>query len=75
MPSNTSGSSGGSSVGTYLKAAFLYHWNLLFVIGGGALAALSGKADAFLPIMGGLEIAYLTGLISITRLRTAIDAR
>lgn len=73
MPA-TSGSSG-ASLGTYVKAAFLYHWNLLFVIGGGALAALSGKADALLPIMGGLEIAYLTGLIAIPRFRTAIDAR
>jgi hypothetical protein len=70
---NTSGS--GASIGTYVKAAFLYHWNLLFVIGGGALAALSGKADALLPIIGGLEIAYLTGLIAIPRFRTAIDAR
>ena len=68
-------SSSGSSVGTYVKAAFLYHWNLLFVIGGSALAALSGRADALLPIVGGLEIAYLTGLIAIPRFRTAIDAR
>jgi hypothetical protein len=67
--------SSGSSVGTYLKAAFLYHWNLLFVVGGGALAALSGRADALLPVMGGLEIAYLTGLIAIPKFRTAIDAR
>jgi hypothetical protein len=67
--------SSGSSIGTYVKAAFLYHWNLLFVIGGGALAALSGKADALLPIVGGLEIAYLTGLIAIPKFRTAIDAR
>jgi len=67
--------SSGSSVGTYIKAAFLYHWNLLFVIGGGALAALSGKPDALLPIVGGLEIAYLAGLIAVPRFRTAIDAR
>ena len=65
----------GASVGAYLKAAFLYHWNLLFVIGGGALAALSGKPDALLPIVGGLEIAYLTGLLAMPRFRTAIDAR
>ena len=68
-------SSSGSSLGTYVKAAFLYHWNLLFVVGGGALAALSGRADALFPIIGGLEIAYLTGLIAIPRFRTAIDAR
>ena len=54
-PTPPSPSSGrGASVGAYLKAAFLYHWNLLFVVGGGALAALSGKPDALLPIVGGL---------------------
>ena len=75
-PNPSPGSSGRTaSVGTYLKAAFLYHWNLLFVIGGGALAALSGKPDALLPIVGGLEIAYLTGLLAMPRFRTAIDAR
>src|SRR6185295_18395620 len=76
MPATPPVSTGrGASVGTYLKAAFLYHWNLLFVIGGGALAALSGKPDALLPIVGGLEIAYLAGLIAVPRFRTAIDAR
>ena len=76
MPQSTPTSSGRpASVGTYLKAAFLYHWNLLFVVGGGALAALSGKPDALLPIVGGLEIAYLTGLLAMPRFRTAIDAR
>lgn len=76
MADNSPVSSGrGASVGAYLKAAFLYHWNLLFVIGGGALAALSGKPDALLPIVGGLEIAYLSGLLAMPRFRTAIDAR
>jgi hypothetical protein len=65
----------GASLGAYLKAAFFYHWNLLFVVGGGALAALSGRPDALLPIVGGLEIAYLTGLLAVPRFRTAIDAR
>jgi hypothetical protein len=74
VPSNSTGSSG-ASLGAYVKAAFLYHWNLLFVIGGGALAALSGRADAFLPMIGGLEIAYLAGLIAVPKFRTAIDAR
>jgi hypothetical protein len=69
----TSGRSAG--IGAYLKAAFLYHWNLLFFLGGAGLAALSGRADAFLPIVGGLEIAYLTGLVAIPRFRTAIDAQ
>ena len=65
----------GASLGAYLKAAFFYHWNLLFVVGGGALAALSGRPDALLPIVGGIEIAYLTGLLAMPRFRTAIDAR
>ena len=74
-PSTPASSGRPASVGAYIKAAFLYHWNLLFVVGGGALAALSGKPDALLPIVGGLEIAYLTGLIAMPRFRTAIDAR
>jgi hypothetical protein len=60
---------------TYVKHAFLYHWNLLLFAGGAALAALSPWPDALLPIIGGLEIAYLTGLASIPRFRTAIDAK
>ena len=76
MPATPPVSAGrGASLGAYLKAAFFYHWNLLFVVGGGALAALSGKPDALLPIVGGLEIAYLTGLLAMPRFRTAIDAR
>jgi hypothetical protein len=64
-----------ASLGAYLKAAFFYHWNLLFVVGGGALAVLSGRPDALLPIVGALEIAYLTGLLATPRFRTAIDAQ
>ena len=72
MPATPGRSAG---IGAYLKAAFLYHWNLLFFLGGAGLAALSGRADALLPIVGGLELAYLTGLVAIPRFRTAIDAR
>ena len=63
------------SIGAYVKHAFLYPWNLLFFVGGAALAAMSPWPDALLPIVGGLEIAYLTGLSSIPRFRTAIDAQ
>jgi hypothetical protein len=59
----------------YLKAAFLYRWNLLLFFGATAFAALSPWPDAFLPIIGGLEIAYLTGLSAMPRFRTAIDAK
>jgi len=60
---------------TYLKHAFLYHWNLLLFLGGSALAALSPWPDALLPIMGGVELTYLTSLIAMPRFRTAIDAK
>jgi len=59
----------------YVKHAFLYPWNILFFLGGAALAAMSPHPDAFIPIIGGLELAYLTGLSSIPRFRTAIDAK
>lgn len=58
-----------------MKHAFLYHWNLLLFLGGSALAAMSPWPDAVLPIITGLELAYLTGLSSIPRFRTAIDAK
>ena len=67
--------SSGPGLREYVKHAFLYPWNLLFLVGGAALAAMSPHPDAFLPIIGGLELAYLTGLSSIPRFRTAIDAK
>lgn len=67
--------SSGPGLRDYVKHAFLYPWNLLFFVGGAALAAMSPHPDAFIPIIGGLELAYLTGLSSIPRFRTAIDAK
>jgi len=75
MPLSSSDSTRGASVGTYIRHAFLYHWNLLLFLGGSALALMSPRPDALLPIMGGLELAYLTGLLAIPRFRTAIDAK
>jgi hypothetical protein len=76
MPPSPPPASGRSAgIGAYLKEAFLYHWNLLFFLGGAGLAALSGRPDALLPIVGGLEIAYLTGMLAMPRFRTAIDAK
>src|SRR5262245_47394046 len=74
MPDSPTTSRGTSAL-TYVKHAFLYHWNLLLFAGGAALAALSPFPDAALPIVGGLELAYLTGLIAVPRFRTAIDAK
>jgi hypothetical protein len=69
--------SSGRSAGvwSYLKAAFTYHWNLLFFAGGAGLAALSGRPDALLPVVAAVEIAYLAGMLAIPRFRTAVDAR
>jgi hypothetical protein len=77
MPSRPSTpiESRGPGVGTYVKHAFLYHWNLLLFLGGAALSAMSPWPDALLPILGGLELTYLTGLLAIPRFRTAIDAK
>ncbi|HEX6047805.1 MAG TPA: hypothetical protein VFZ21_01000 [Gemmatimonadaceae bacterium] len=72
MPST---SRGGAGLKEYVKHAFLYPWNLLLFIGGAALAAMSPYPDALLPIVGGLELAYLTGLTAMPRFRLAIDAR
>ena len=65
----------GPKLRDYVKHAFLYPWNLLFFLGGAALAVMSPYPDALLPIIGGIELAYLTGLSSIPRFRTAIDAK
>ena len=67
--------SSGPGLRDYVKHAFLYPWNLLLFVGGAALAAMSPHPDAFIPIIGALELAYLTGLSSIPRFRTAIDAK
>jgi hypothetical protein len=59
----------------YLKHAFLFRWNLLFFFGAIATAVLSPFPGALLPIVGSLELAYLTGLLAMPRFRTAIDAK
>jgi hypothetical protein len=59
----------------YLREAFLFRWNLLFLAGGAAAAALTPIAGALLPLVAAGELAYLTGLVSIPRFRAAIDAK
>src|SRR4051812_28572250 len=75
MPSTPSSILRGTGVLTYVKHAFMYNWNLLLFLGGARLVALSAWPDAVLPIVGGLELAYLTSLIAMPRFRTAIDAK
>jgi hypothetical protein len=59
----------------YLREAFLFRWNLLFLLGGAAAAALTPLAGVLLPLVAAGELTYLTGLISIPRFRSAIDAK
>ena len=59
----------------YLREAFLFRWNLLFFSGGVAAAALMPFASALLPLVAAGELAYLAGLISIKRFRSAVDAK
>jgi hypothetical protein len=59
----------------YLREAFLFRWNLLFLLGGAAAAALTPLAGVLLPLVAAGELTYLTGLVSIPRFRSAIDAK
>src|SRR6516225_3257352 len=43
----------------YLKAAFLYHWNLLAFLGGMGFALASGHPDVFCPLVLAAEVGYL----------------
>ena len=59
----------------YLKAAFLWRWNLLAAGAGVIFALLSGRPDLVLPLIGAGEIIYLGLLTTNERFRKAIDAR
>jgi hypothetical protein len=59
----------------YLKEAFFFRWNLLFLVGGAAAAAMTPLAGVLLPLVAAGELAYLTGLVSVPRFRAAIDAK
>src|SRR5438128_11088538 len=65
----------GAGMSDYLKEAFLFRWNLLFLLGGTAAAALTPLAGVLLPLVAAGELSYLTGLISLPRFRAAIDAK
>jgi len=62
-------------MGGYLKEAFLFRWNLLFLLGGAAAAAMTPLAPVLLPLVAAGELTYLTSLISVPRFRAAIDAK
>src|SRR6186713_2962698 len=65
----------GAGMSDYLKEAFLFRWNLLFLLGGTAAAALTPLAPVLLPLVAAGELTYLTGLVSVPRFRAAIDAK
>jgi hypothetical protein len=60
---------------TYLKAAFLNHWNLLCFGGGAAFALLSGRADVLLPIVLAGELAWVGLLASAPKFQSYVDAQ
>jgi len=59
----------------YLKEAFAFRWNLLFLGGAAAGALLSGHGDILLPLVAAGELTYLAGLSSLPRFQAAIDAK
>src|ERR1700716_3594450 len=65
----------GAGMPDYLKEAFLFRWNLLFLLGGTAAAALTPLAAVLLPLVAAGELTYLTGLGSIPRFRSALAAK
>lgn len=66
---------GPAGLADYLKAAFLFKWNLLFFLGATAAALISPMPDVVLPLVAASEVAYLGGLVSLPRFRAAIDAK
>ena len=74
LPPSPTGPQGGNMT-DYLREAFLFRWNLLFLLGGAAAAALTPVATVLLPLVAAGELTYLTGLISIPRFRAAVDAK
>src|SRR5262245_37157292 len=64
-----------ATMSDYLKEAFFFRWNLLFLVGGAAAAAMTPLAPVLLPLVAAGELTYLTGLVSIPKFRAAIDAK
>ena len=60
--------------GRYLRTAFTYHWNLLYVGAGVAVAVISGRPDVVLPLVAAGEVLYLASMYANDRFRAAVDA-
>src|SRR4030081_1457252 len=65
----------GAGMSDYLKEAFLFRWNLLFLLGGATAAALTPLAPVLLPLVAAGERTSPRGLVSFQGSRAAIDAR
>ncbi len=61
------------SLTRYLKAAFLFHWNLLAFLGGSVFAFLSGYPDVILPLVAAAEVAYLGLLGTNPKFQSYVD--
>ena len=59
----------------YVKAAFMWRWNMLFFGAGEVFAFLSGVPSVVLPLVAAAEIGYLGLLTSHPRFRKSVDAR
>jgi hypothetical protein len=59
----------------YLKAAFLYHWNLLAFLGGMGFAVLSGAPLFFGPLVLAAEVVYLGLLGTHPKFQKYVDAQ
>ncbi|MEK6237039.1 MAG: hypothetical protein N2C14_20210, partial [Planctomycetales bacterium] len=59
----------------YLTAAFTLPWNLLALVGGTALAVMSGRPDVVLPLVAAAEIGYLAMLGTHPKFCDYVDAK
>ena len=58
-----------------LKAAFVYHWNLLYLGATVAIGIISSRADIVFPLAAAVEILYLSALASNARFQTVVEAK
>lgn len=58
-----------------LKAAFLYHWNLLYIGVFLALGLISGEPDIIYPFCTAIEIIYLAIVSSNPRFQNVVEAK
>ena len=60
---------------TALKAAFVYHWNLLYLGTAAAVGIISGKPGVVFPLAAAVEILYLAILAANPRYQSVVEAR